>query len=92
MKDSNISTSNKGFMDISIVLVILLVIAVGFAAYSYVGNQNEDDGFESDHVVTPTAEPVKSAEDIDTQLSELEQIDVDSELDTSELDAEASSF
>lgn len=82
----------KGFSAVEVVLVLVFVLAIGGAGYYVINNQNDDAETTEQTTTQVEAAPIESVEDIDKELSEIDAVDIDSELDTSELDAELSAI
>lgn len=90
-------TDSRGAAGLAVVLGILLIAVVGYAGYSVFIQEDETDisdvGDYSDvlrQTDTEESEPIESSSDIDNQLSEIEDIDLDSEFDTSSLEEDIS--
>ncbi|MEM6997984.1 MAG: hypothetical protein AAF413_03690 [Patescibacteria group bacterium] len=84
----------RGIIGFTAILVILLVAAVGYAAYTVVTFDDETDYSDQSKVKTKTVQQqsITDSDDITDQLNEIEDIDLEAELDTSELDAALKAF
>lgn len=81
----------RGIAGLTLLLVVLLVAAVAYAGYVVFYQEDSEvvDTGDSSSVQRQTEtdnEPVESAQDIEEELSEIESVDLESELDTSGLD------
>lgn len=72
-----------------IVVVILVLVGVGFVFWR-VQNEATDSGTNTTETNQPqetvTDDPIENEADLDEATTELEQTDIDSELDVSEID------
>ncbi|MCA9349130.1 hypothetical protein KC878_03225 [Candidatus Saccharibacteria bacterium] len=88
-----IKFNNKGTAHFVAILLVLLVAVVGYAGY-VVFYQEDPEVVDTGDYTSQTSdqsadtEPVKSTEDIDKGIQDIEKVDLNSQLDTSDLDAE----
>lgn len=82
----------KGIVGFSALLFILLVLVVGYAAYTVVSYEEGVDIGDSGITIKEPARGLESADDVQQELDELVDFDIDAELDTSELDAALEAF
>ena len=90
--------NQKGIASSMFVMVLLLVLVIGYAAYTVFDTETDPTrdtsnlGDSSNEVrqTTPAVsdEPIDSAEEVESELAEIEAIDLDTEFDTSDLEAE----
>lgn len=90
--------NQSGFSVVELVIILLVVGALAFVGYMVYNRQQDDKTTVNDtsqSVATddvPSAPEIKTTGDLDKASATLDQVDVDSNNDSSQLDSELSAF
>lgn len=75
--------NSRGFSPIAVILLVAVIALVGYAGWTVYNAQPDDD---APAATTSQNDAIENAEDLDAANEELNAQDIDTQLDTSEID------
>ncbi len=85
--------NKKGFAPVAVVVIVLVIVAAGYAGWVvYDKQRNKSDTAQQQSFVTSETSnsqaPFTKASDIDASIKDLDKTQLDSDLSTSDIDAD----